>query len=87
MLYLKHRIEFDSLDFSDLGTKFEEAQAYRAASLQHIHMSLALDCPIPDGYKNATLSEFHASILESFTPIGLAMVKDCSLGQYLLHID
>ena len=46
-LSLRQCTETDSLEFSDLAINFEEAQAFRAATLDHIRISLKLDYTAP----------------------------------------
>ena len=83
---LRQRTETDSLELSGLLENFEEAQAFRATTLDSVRMYLALDCNATNQDTDATQKASRRSILEQFAPVGRAMVKHCTLGKYLLHI-
>ncbi len=80
------RTETDSLEFSELATSFEEAQAFRAQTLNHIRTALALDCKDPKHNTGIIEPASRSSILEQFCPVGRAMVKHCALGKSRLYI-
>lgn len=61
-LSLRLRIETDTLEFSELGRNFEEAQAFRASTLDRIRMYLALECTVPDRDTDATQTRPRRSI-------------------------
>lgn len=84
-LSLRLRIETDTLEFSELGTNFEEAQAFRASTLDRIRMYLALECTVPDRDTDAHADETSSLDLEYFAPVGRAMVKHYTLGKWMSH--
>ena len=86
-LSLRQCTETDSLEFSDLAINFEEAQAFRAATLDHIRISLKLDCTAPGQDTYVTQRGSRGSILDHFTPVGRAIVEHCTLGKYVLHFS
>ena len=82
-LFLRQRTETDSVEFSELATNFEEAQAFRATTLDRIRMYLALACKGQDQDTESTKIASHRSILEHFAPVGSAMVEHCAIGKCL----
>ena len=82
---LRTRTETDSLEFSELGTNFEEAQIFRAITLNRVHMYLSLDFTAPDQETDSGQTVARRSILEQFDPVGRAMVKHYTLGKRLLN--
>lgn len=79
------RTETDSLEFSELGVNFEEAQIFRAVTLNRIHMYLSIDFTAPDQDTDSGQTVARRSILEQFAPVGRALVKHYTLGKCLLH--
>lgn len=84
--FLRHDTQTDSLEFSELATNFEKAQAFRTTALDRIRMLLALDCPAPDQDEYAIQTESHNSIIGHFTPVAHAIVERCPLGESLLRV-
>ena len=87
LLRLKQCTESDSLEFSELATNYEEAQAFRAITVNRIRTSLALDCTASNRDTITTQMGSRDSILEQFAPVGCAIIKHCTLGKCLLNIN
>ena len=73
----------DSHEFSELATKFEEAQAFRKATIDRIRRYLAVDFRTEDQDTSITQPASRWCILEQFAPVGHAMVAYCTFGNNL----
>ena len=80
------RTETDSLEFSELATSLEEAQAFRAHTLKHVRTALALGWKDFEHNMGIVEPASRSSILEQFSPVGCAMVKHCALGKDRVYI-
>lgn len=76
--------EVDSPEFSELSLNLQEAQAFRATTVEHIRTYLALDSKTPCQGINVIQTATRSSIIEEFAPVGHAMVKHYTLGKALL---
>lgn len=85
-LSLRKCTETDSVEFSELAMNLEDAQAFRATTLDRIRNYLALDHKAPDQNINTAQTALRRSILEQFAPVGRAILQHCTLGKYLLFI-
>lgn len=63
---------------------YEEAQAFRAKTVQVCRACLELDSETPHHGTDGPQTAIRSSIIEKFAPVGRAMVKDYTLGKPLL---
>lgn len=74
----------DSTEYSALAMDFQEAQAFRAKTVEFCCASLELDSKTLLPGTDGPQTEIRSSIIEKFAPVGHAMVKDYTIGKTLL---
>lgn len=85
-IFLRSGTEIDSREFSDLATNFEEAQAFREATLLCIRRYLEIEYKVEGQEFQIRQPPSRRSILEYFAPVGRAMINHCVPGRYLVHV-
>ena len=63
---------------------WQEAQAFRAKTVERARAYLELDSKTPFQGVDGPQTAIRSSIIEKFAPVGHAMVKDYTLGKTLL---
>ena len=63
---------------------YQEAQAFRAKTVEVCRACLELDSETPRQGTDGPQTAVRSSIIEKFAPVGRAMVKDYTFGKILL---
>lgn len=71
----------DSTEFSELAMDYQEAQAFRAKTVEVCCASLELESNTQSSGTDGPQTAIRSSIIEKFAPVGHAMVKNYTLGK------